>query len=214
MEEPRSESEAGLASRLYKLSLWLMPLSIITMMYGGFGAMRDDPLHPRYWASTLVFVAGFATVAIVFFICVYILSRWGVPSMSTLLRRYLLAALLFLVFEVGMLAISWIGMRSFLSDIQNHARLGPDDTASIIGATGGLITAIATLVGTVLLGLSRLTRDRGRADRDRYEGIAAVVRAKAGEPRAEQEPQIGEANGENHVATSKSRMLLGRRRSL
>ena len=102
-------------------------------------------------------------------------------------HRYFLVGLAFVAVEGGLLLVAWLGARSLLSDLQDHAHFGPGEATAIVGSVTALTTAIGTLTGAILLGLSRLTRARGYADAERTRADAEMVRAQAELERAKSE---------------------------
>lgn len=87
----------------------------------------------------------------------------------------------------GLLLIAVLGTRSLLRTFSEHGNLGPSEAPTLIGTIASLAGAVGVLVGAVCLGVSRIMRASGASQRDRNDGEAALVLARAEQMRAEAE---------------------------
>lgn len=99
-------------------------------------------------------------------------------------RGYFGSVVLLLLLEALLFTLAWLGVRSLLQDMHDHAQLGPADAGAVVGSITALTTAIGTLIGAILMGLAKYHQARGEADANRIRAYAELERALGESARA------------------------------
>ncbi|MEU5885861.1 hypothetical protein ABZ835_03350 [Streptomyces sp. NPDC047461] len=92
----------------------------------------------------------------------------------------------------GALVLALTSTNALLSRWQTSGKFSPGDTPAIVASVVALATVASGLIGAVFLGLSRLYRAKGAADRDRGEG------------------DLHRSSGEAELLHAKAKVLLAR----